>query len=92
MHGMKRTRESLTDKNDDDDNINKILEHIQGVEDFKHCEDEIQAAAILERYELSLDHVPGHLLKAKEVIEIIYYFQKLKLLQVSNYFLHFYKN
>lgn len=65
---MQKTKMFLADKSDDS-NVNKIMEHIQGVEDFKHCEDEIQAAAILERYELSLDHVPGHLLKAKEVIK-----------------------
>lgn len=47
--------------------INDIIEYIQKIEDFKHCEDEVQAASLLETYKLSLDHVPGHLLKSKEV-------------------------
>lgn len=45
-----------------------IVEYIEHVEDFKHCTDEIQAAILLEIYNLTLDHVPGHLLKSKEVI------------------------
>lgn len=48
-------------------NINEILKYIQDVEDFKHCEDEVRAAALLETYGFSLEHVPGHLLKSKEV-------------------------
>ncbi|KMQ97425.1 60 kda ss-a ro ribonucleo [Lasius niger] len=47
-------------------NINEILKYIQDVEDFKHCEDEVRAAALLETYGFSLEHVPGHLLKSKE--------------------------
>lgn len=66
IHGMKHTRASL-EKEADNPKINEIMEYIQKVEDFKHCEDEVRAAALLETYELSLDHVPGHLLTSKEV-------------------------
>lgn len=48
-------------------NVNEIMKYIQNVEDFKHCEDEVRAASLLEEYNLTLDHVPGHLLKSKEV-------------------------
>ncbi|XP_014485240.1 PREDICTED: 60 kDa SS-A/Ro ribonucleoprotein-like [Dinoponera quadriceps] len=66
IHGMQHTRASL-EKEADNPKINEIMEYIQNVEDFKHCEDEIRAAALLETHDLSLDHVPGHLLTSKEV-------------------------
>lgn len=46
----------------------EIIQYIKNVEDFKHCTDEIRAAGLLEMHKLTLDHVPGHLLKSKEVI------------------------
>jgi len=48
-------------------NIHELLKYMEEVEDFKHCEDEVRAASILETCKFSLDHVPGHLLKSKEV-------------------------
>lgn len=48
-------------------NINKILKYIEDVKDFKRCEDQIRAASLLETNGYSLEHVPGHLLKSKEV-------------------------
>ncbi|XP_029156043.1 60 kDa SS-A/Ro ribonucleoprotein-like [Nylanderia fulva] len=66
LYGMVKIKADL-EKQSENPNINKILEYIQEVEDFKHCEDEIQAAALLETYGLSLEHIPGHLLKSKEV-------------------------
>ncbi|KOC66026.1 60 kDa SS-A/Ro ribonucleoprotein [Habropoda laboriosa] len=51
----------------EDSTLTEILEYIEHVEDFKHCTDEIRAAGLLEMYKLTLDHVPGHLLRSKEV-------------------------
>ena len=48
-------------------NINELLKYMEEVENFKHCEDEVRAASMLETFGFSLDHVPGHLLKSKEV-------------------------
>ncbi|KOX79364.1 60 kDa SS-A/Ro ribonucleoprotein [Melipona quadrifasciata] len=44
-----------------------ILKYIKRVEDFKHCTNEVEAADLLEVNRLTLDHVPGHLLKSKEI-------------------------
>ncbi|CAL7947863.1 unnamed protein product [Xylocopa violacea] len=51
----------------EDPTLTEILEYIEHVEDFKHCTDEVRAAGLLEMYKLTIDHVPGHLLKSKEV-------------------------
>lgn len=66
IHGMDKTREFLENK-PENPTINDIVQYIQKIEDFKHCEDEVAAGLLLETYQLSLDHVPGHLLKSKEV-------------------------
>ncbi|KAL6449393.1 hypothetical protein ACFW04_000763 [Cataglyphis niger] len=66
IHGMEKTKAALEDQSENP-NINEILKYLQNIEDFKHCEDEVRAAALLERYGYSLQHVPGHLLKSKEV-------------------------
>ncbi|OAD61808.1 60 kDa SS-A/Ro ribonucleoprotein [Eufriesea mexicana] len=63
IHGLKGMKKSCTE----DPMLTEILEYIEHVEDFKHCTDEVQAARLLEMYKLTLDHVPGHLLKSKEV-------------------------
>ncbi|XP_076288394.1 RNA-binding protein RO60 [Lasioglossum baleicum] len=51
----------------DDSRFTEIIRYIKNVEDFKHCVDEVRAAGLLEMHELTLDHVPGHLLKSKEI-------------------------
>ncbi|XP_072765647.1 RNA-binding protein RO60 [Anoplolepis gracilipes] len=66
IYGMVKTKAALGDQSENP-NINEILKYIEDVENFKHCEDEVQAAALLETYGYSLEHVPGHLLKSKEV-------------------------
>lgn len=63
---MQKTKASL-EKEYENPNIIDIIKYIEQIEDFKHCEDEVRAAVLLEKYNLSLDHVPGHLLKSKEV-------------------------
>ncbi|KAL0112874.1 hypothetical protein PUN28_012254 [Cardiocondyla obscurior] len=68
IHGLNKTKTDVTiDELEETPDINKILKYMEEVELFKHCEDEVQAAALLETSGFSLDHVPGHLLKSKEV-------------------------
>ena len=45
----------------------EIIKYLESVEDFKHCEDEVQASGLIEINKFTLDHVPGHLLKSEEV-------------------------
>ncbi|XP_076232684.1 RNA-binding protein RO60 [Calliopsis andreniformis] len=63
IHGLEEIKKSYGE----DSALSEIIEYIEHVEDFKHCTDEIRAAGLLEIYKLTLDHVPGHLLKSKEV-------------------------
>ncbi|EZA53139.1 60 kDa SS-A/Ro ribonucleoprotein [Ooceraea biroi] len=49
-----------------------VMKYIENIELFKHCEEETSAAALLQELGLSLEHVPGHLLKCKKIwIELI---------------------
>ncbi|KAJ8681437.1 hypothetical protein QAD02_017224 [Eretmocerus hayati] len=45
----------------------ELIKFFQSIEDFKHCEDENSSAAMIDSLDLSLDHVPGHMLKSEEV-------------------------
>ncbi|XP_012253968.2 RNA-binding protein RO60-like isoform X1 [Athalia rosae] len=63
LFGLKVAKQEFSDKPD----AAEVLEYIQKVEDFKHCEDEVVAGRLLEIHNLSLEHVPGHLLKSREV-------------------------
>ncbi|XP_017880741.1 60 kDa SS-A/Ro ribonucleoprotein-like [Ceratina calcarata] len=65
VHGLKEAKEKGT--SNEDRSVAEVLEYIERVEDFKRCTDEVRAAGLLETYGLTLDHVPGHLLKSKEV-------------------------
>lgn len=66
--GLEKTKKDVTDDQlNEIPNIVQIMKYIEDIEDFKHCEDEVRAASMLETHGLSLDHVPGHLLKSKEV-------------------------
>lgn len=69
IHGFEKTKKDVTAEYDLEEapDIILLLKYMEEVEDFKHCEDEIQAAVMLETYNFTLDHVPGHLLKSKEV-------------------------
>ena len=62
-----RGLEEIKNAHSEDPTITEIVEYIEHVEDFKHCTDEVRAATLLEVYKLTLDHIPGHLLKSKEV-------------------------
>lgn len=68
VHGLEKTKKDVTvDQMEETPDINQLLKYMEEVEDFKHCEDEVRAASMLETYGFSLDHVPGHLLRSKEV-------------------------
>ncbi|XP_028050393.1 60 kDa SS-A/Ro ribonucleoprotein [Monomorium pharaonis] len=68
VHGLKKAKEDVTDEQiETNPNLTQLLKYMEEVEDFKHCEDEVRAARMLETYGFSLDHVPGHLLKSKEI-------------------------
>ncbi|KAL7303640.1 hypothetical protein TKK_0003786 [Trichogramma kaykai] len=45
----------------------EVFKYIESIEDFKHCEDEVRGAALIETLNLNLNHVPGHFLKSMEV-------------------------
>lgn len=47
--------------------VAEILSYIQTIEDFKHFTDDQQAARTIETHHLTLDHIPAHLTKSKEV-------------------------
>ncbi|XP_046829031.1 60 kDa SS-A/Ro ribonucleoprotein-like [Vespa crabro] len=63
MHGLEKTKKSFGDNLD----VQELIDYIEKIEDFKHCNDKVQAAGLLEKYELTLDHVPGHMLKSTEI-------------------------
>ncbi|KYN05003.1 PREDICTED: 60 kDa SS-A/Ro ribonucleoprotein-like [Cyphomyrmex costatus] len=67
IHGLEKTKKDIADQVELPSNIVDLLKYMEEIEDFKHCEDEIRAASMLETCGFSLDHVPGHLLKSKEV-------------------------
>jgi hypothetical protein len=47
----------------------QVIAYLQTIEDFKHCDDEHHAARLIEMHSLTLDHVPAHFLKSKQVRE-----------------------
>ncbi|XP_043253937.1 60 kDa SS-A/Ro ribonucleoprotein-like [Colletes gigas] len=63
IHGLEEIKKTYGE----DSRFAEIVEYIERIEDFKHCKDQLQAAHLLEERELTLDHVPGHLLKSEEV-------------------------
>ncbi|XP_046738503.1 60 kDa SS-A/Ro ribonucleoprotein-like [Diprion similis] len=63
LFGLKEAKKEFGDKPE----AKEVIQYIEQVEEFKHCEDEILAGRLLELYNLTLDHIPGHLLKCKEV-------------------------
>ena len=63
IFGFKRAKQLVGDK----EAAKPIFDYIQKVEDMRHCEDPIAAAAIATQNQFTLEHVPGHLLTAQEV-------------------------
>ncbi|VVC92385.1 unnamed protein product [Leptidea sinapis] len=65
--GLKRAKMMLPPN----ENTKEIYEYIQKVEDMRHCEDPVAAAAVAQANNFILDHVPGHLITAQEVWDAI---------------------
>lgn len=63
MAGLEVARNEFGDKPD----AQPVLNYLQAVEDFKHTKEEDQAARLLEMHDLTLEHIPMHLIKSKEV-------------------------
>ncbi|XP_069697982.1 RNA-binding protein RO60 [Periplaneta americana] len=63
IRGLKEMKKEFGEKQE----AQQVISYLQTIEDFKHCEDEHNAARLIESHSLSLDHVPAHFLKSKEV-------------------------
>lgn len=63
IFGLKRAKQLLGDKPE----TKAIFEYISKVEDMRHCEDPVAAAALASTHKFKLDHVPGHLLTSQNV-------------------------
>ncbi|KAL0895976.1 hypothetical protein ABMA27_011970 [Loxostege sticticalis] len=63
IFGLKRAKQLMGDK----PGTKEVFEYIQKVEDLRHCEDPVAAAAIASQNQFTLDHVPGHLLTSQDV-------------------------
>ena len=69
IFGLKRAKQLLGTA----EGTEEVFNYIQKVEDLRHCEDPVAAAAIATQNQFTIDHVPGHLLTSQEVNEIFYY-------------------
>lgn len=67
IFGLKRARQLLADKQ----GTKEIFDYLQKVEDLRHCEDPVAAAAIAAQNQFTLDHVPGHLLTSQDVWDAV---------------------
>lgn len=63
VRGLKDAKKEFGDKPE----AQQVLTYLQTIEDFKHCDDEHIAARLIEMHSLSLEHVPAHFLKSKQV-------------------------
>lgn len=67
VYGYRRVRVLMSNKPE----AREILEYIKIVEDMRHCEDPVHAREIARCNNLTLEHVPGHLLTSPEVWEAV---------------------
>ncbi|XP_034934542.1 60 kDa SS-A/Ro ribonucleoprotein [Chelonus insularis] len=49
----------------------EVLQLVERVEDFRHCEDAVRAAGLIRTYNYTLDHINAHLMKYPEVWEAL---------------------
>ncbi|CAH2100239.1 unnamed protein product [Euphydryas editha] len=63
IFGLKRAKKELSNA----EGTKEIFDYIQKVEDMRHCEDPVAAAAMAVEHKFTLDHVPGHLLTSQDV-------------------------
>jgi 60 kDa SS-A/Ro ribonucleoprotein len=82
LYGFKKVKDTLPGQNIQNKSVEEIIKFFESIEDFKHCEDEIRSAALIDSLNLTLDHVPGHMLKSEEVIDRIYFLNLLFLPEI----------
>ena len=70
LFGMKKLKET-DDENTRSEAAEELMKFFKSIEDFKQCEDHVRAAALFDSLNLTIDHVPGYMLKSEEVIQII---------------------
>lgn len=80
LYGLKKVKTNAENSNNLSSlTENELIQFFENIEDFKHCEDEITAGGLIDSLGLTLDHVPGHLLKSQSVCSFLfnlkYYFQ-----------------
>lgn len=63
VRGLKDAKKEFGDKPE----AQQVLTYLQTIEDFKRCDDEHHAARLIEMHTLSLEHIPAHFLKSKQV-------------------------
>jgi 60 kDa SS-A/Ro ribonucleoprotein len=63
VRGLKDAKKEFGDKPE----AQQVLTYLQTVEDFKRCDDEHHASRLIEMHSLSLEHIPAHFLKSKQV-------------------------
>ncbi|XP_028173081.1 60 kDa SS-A/Ro ribonucleoprotein-like [Ostrinia furnacalis] len=63
IFGYKRAKQLVGDK----PGTKEVFDYIQKVEDIRHCEDPVAAAAMVTQHQFTLDHIPGHLITSQEV-------------------------
>ncbi|XP_063547097.1 uncharacterized protein LOC134754692 [Cydia strobilella] len=67
IFGLKKVKQLVADH----EQTRAVLEYIQQVEDLRHCEDPVAAAAMVEQHRFTLDHIPGHLLTSQDVWDAV---------------------
>lgn len=69
LYGLKKVKTiAENSENSLSQSENEIIKFLEKIEDFKHCEDETTSAGLIDALGLTLDHVPGHMLKSENVI------------------------
>ncbi|XP_008216494.1 60 kDa SS-A/Ro ribonucleoprotein isoform X2 [Nasonia vitripennis] len=73
LQGMKKMKEENVRK--PQSNLSEVggqlLVYFESIENVKHCEDEVRCAAYVDSLQLSLDHIPGHMLKSEEIWNVL---------------------
>lgn len=82
LQGMKKIKETNVENGQPalSETAEEVFKFFESIENFKHCEDEVRSAALIDSLQLSLDHVPGHMLKSEEVMHYI-----IKIMRYSDF-------
>ncbi|XP_073967505.1 RNA-binding protein RO60 [Choristoneura fumiferana] len=63
IYGLKKAKQLVGEHEES----KAVFDYIQKVEDLRHCEDPVAAAAMVAQHQFTLEHVPGHLLISQDV-------------------------